>query len=158
MNRLKEFSRRKSIEQVEEGSELAPKFDDNGLIPVVISDYSSNDILMHGYMNQESLKQTIDTGEAHYWSRSRQLLWKKGATSGMTHRVKEILIDDDQDAIWLKVEVEGLGASCHVGYKSCFYRKTINKDDSSIRLEFTEKEKVFDPDIVYPGSENPTKL
>ena len=158
MNRLKEFSRRKSIEQVEEGSELAPKFDDNGLIPVVISDYSSNDILMHGYMNQESLKQTIDTGEAHYWSRSRQLLWKKGATSGMTHRVKEILIDDDQDAIWLKVEVEGLGASCHVGYKSCFYRKIINKDDSSIRLEFTEKEKVFDPDIVYPGSENPTKL
>lgn len=158
MNRLKEFSKRKSIEQVEEGSELAPKFDDNGLIPVVISDYSSNDILMHGYMNQESLKQTIDTGEAHYWSRSRQLLWKKGATSGMTHRVKEILIDDDQDAIWLKVEVEGLGASCHVGYKSCFYRKIINKDDSSIRLEFTEKEKVFDPDIVYPGSENPTKL
>ena len=158
MNRLKEFSRRKSIEQVEEGSELAPKFDDNGLIPVVISDYSSNDILMHGYMNQESLKETIDTGEAHYWSRSRQLLWKKGATSGMTHIVKEILIDDDQDAIWLKVEVEGLGASCHVGYKSCFYRKIINKDDSSIRLEFTEKEKVFDPDIVYPGSENPTKL
>ena len=158
MNRLKEFSRRKSIEQVEEGSELAPKFDDNGLIPVVISDYSSNDILMHGYMNQESLKQTIDTGEAHYWSRSRQLLWKKGATSGMIHRVKEILIDDDQDAIWLKVEVEGLGASCHVGYKSCFYRKIISKDDSSIRLEFTEKEKVFDPDIVYPGSENPTKL
>ena len=158
MNRLKEFSRRKSIEQVEEGSELAPKFDDNGLIPVVISDYSSNDILMHGYMNQDSLKETIDTGEAHYWSRSRQLLWKKGATSGMTHRVKEILIDDDQDAIWLKVEVEGLGASCHVGYKSCFYRKIINKDDSSIRLEFTEKEKVFDPDIVYPGSENPTKL
>ena len=158
MNRLKEFSRRKSIEQVEEGSELAPKFDDNGLIPVVISDYSSNDILMHGYMNQESLKETIDTGAAHYWSRSRQLLWKKGATSGMIHRVKEILIDDDQDAIWLKVEVEGLGASCHVGYKSCFYRKIINKDDSSIRLEFTEKEKVFDPDIVYPGSENPTKL
>ena len=158
MNRLKEFSRRKSIEQVEEGSELAPKFDDNGLIPVVISDYSSNDILMHGYMNQESLKQTIDTGEAHYWSRSRQLLWKKGATSGMTHRVKEILIDDDQDAIWLKVEVEGLGASCHVGYKSCFYRKIINEEDNSIRLEFTEKEKVFDPDIVYPGSENPTKL
>ena len=158
MNRLKEFSRRKSIEQVEEGSELAPKFDDNGLIPVVISDYSSNDLLMHGYMNQESLKETIDTGEAHYWSRSRQLLWKKGATSGMIHRVKEILIDDDQDAIWLKVEVEGLGASCHVGYKSCFYRKIINKDDSSIRLEITEKEKVFDPDIVYPGSENPTKL
>ena len=158
MNRLKEFSKRKSIEQVEEGSELAPKFDDNGLIPVVISDYSSNDILMHGYMNQESLKKTIDTGEAHYWSRSRQLLWKKGATSGMIHRVKEILIDDDQDAIWLKVEVEGLGASCHVGYKSCFYRKIIKKDDSSIRLEFTEKEKVFDPDIVYPGSENPTKL
>tara|TARA_Y100001936_G_C15665254_1_gene453309 strand:+ start:56 stop:532 length:477 start_codon:yes stop_codon:yes gene_type:complete len=158
MNRLKEFSGRKSIEQVEEGSELAPKFDDNGLIPVVISDYSSNDILMHGYMNQESLKQTIDTGEAHYWSRSRQLLWKKGATSGMIHRVKEILIDDDQDAIWLKVEVEGLGASCHVGYKSCFYRKIINEKDSSIRLEFTEEEKVFDPDIVYPGSENPTKL
>jgi len=155
---MDEFVERKSIEQVEEGTLLSPKFNSEGLIPVVVTDLNSKEILMHGYMNEVALKETIKTQEAHYWSRSRKVLWKKGGTSGMIQRVREILIDDDQDSIWIKVEVSGLGASCHVGYKSCFYRKVSNSKSSPISLEFTEKNKVFDPEVVYPGSENPTKL
>ena len=109
-------------------------------------------------MNKEALDQTILTKEAHYWSRSREILWKKGESSGMTHKVDEILIDDDQDSVWLKVTIEGLGASCHVGYKSCFYRSIDSVEESEVKLNFTETEKVFDPEIVYPGAENPTKL
>ncbi|MEO1201771.1 MAG: phosphoribosyl-AMP cyclohydrolase, partial [Pseudomonadota bacterium] len=116
------FQERLSIEQVEEGSDLAPKFDDRGLITVVTTDATSGELLMQGYMNAEALRRTIETGEAHYWSRSRQVLWHKGATSGFVQRIRELLIDDDQDCIWLKVDVDG-GASCHVGYRSCFYRR-----------------------------------
>ena len=115
------FAPRHSIEQVEEGAELAPKFDENGLIPVVTTDAESGEVLMHGYMNAEALEKTIATGEAHYWSRSRQALWHKGATSGLIQKVVEIRIDDDQDAVWLRCDVQG-GASCHVGYRSCFFR------------------------------------
>ena len=151
------FKKRKIVTEIEEGKYLSPKFNKEGLIPVVTSDVKSKEILMHGYMNDEALRKTIETKEAHYWSRSRNKLWHKGQVSGFVQKVKEIRIDDDQDSVWLSVDI-GDGASCHVGYKSCFYRKIINEEDSSIRLEFTEEEKVFDPDIVYPGSENPTKL
>ena len=116
---------------------------------------------MLGYMNKEALDKTILTKEAHYWSRSRKALWKKGESSGMVHKIDEILIDDDQDSIWLKVTIEGLGASCHVGYKSCFYRSiSIGKidDPEKLKLEFREKEKKFDPKKVYKGQPNPTKL
>ncbi len=110
---------------------------------------------MVGYMNAEALAKTIETGEAHYWSRSRQALWHKGATSGLVQTVKELMIDDDQDCVWLKVDVAG-GASCHVGYRSCFYRRIpIGK---SAALEFTETEKVFDPKKIYGDAPNPTKL
>ena len=85
-------------------------------------------------------------------------MWKKGDSSGMIHEVDEILIDDDQDSLLLKVTIKGLGASCHVGYKSCFYRSLQNVTEDGVELEFTEDEKVFDPEIVYPGAENPTKL
>ncbi len=152
------FSERTSIEFVEEDKFLAPKFDADGLIPVVVTDKGSDEVMMLGYMNEESLKKTILTGEAYYWSRSRKKIWKKGSTSGMKHIVKDILIDDDQDALWIKVIIEGLGASCHVGYKSCFYRSVKNVTKDGIKLEFTEDKKVFDPEIVYPGTENPTKL
>ena len=111
------FSPRISIEQVEEGNELAPKFNEDGLIPVVTTDAISGEVLMHGYMNTEALEKTILTGEAYYWSRSRQSLWHKGATSGLIQKIIEIRIDDDQDAVWLRAEVNG-GASCHVGYRS----------------------------------------
>lgn len=161
MKRLRIFGERTSIEQVEEGHELAPKFDRDGLIPAVTTDYGSGELLMHGYMNEEALAKTIETGEAHYYSRSRQALWHKGATSGLVQKVQELLIDDDQDCVWLRVEVAGNGASCHVGYRSCFYRRMpVGETDSTepLPLEFTETEKVFDPEVVYPGVPNPTKL
>jgi phosphoribosyl-AMP cyclohydrolase len=94
------FKNRKSIEQVEESTDLAPKFDNNGLIPVVTTDYSSGEVLMQGYMNEESLKKTITLGQAVYYSRSRKTIWHKGKTSGLIQTIKEIRIDDDQDCIW----------------------------------------------------------
>ena len=111
---------------------------------------------MHAYMNKEALELTINKKEAHYYSRSRKCVWHKGATSGFIQEVKTIMIDDDQDCVWLKVDVKGQ-ASCHVGYNSCFYREvTINK--KKVVLNFTEKEKVFDPDEVYGDAPNPTIL
>ncbi len=158
------FQERLSIEQVEEGTDLAPKFDDRGLITAVTTDVTSGELLMQGYMNAEALRLTIETGEAHYYSRSRQTLWHKGATSGLVQKVVELLVDDDQDCIWLKVSVNG-GASCHVGYRSCFYRKVpvggdyrANQKDGQIGLEFTDTEKVFDPEEVYGDAPNPTIL
>ena len=153
------FKNRESIEQVEESTDLAPKFDNNGLIPVVTTDYSSGEVLMQGYMNEEALKKTIILGEAVYYSRSRKAIWHKGKTSGLIQTIKEIRIDDDQDCIWLRVEVEG-GASCHVGYRSCFYRSVPfgNQQSSEQQLTFEEKEKVFDPEKIYGNSPNPTKL
>ena len=153
-----EFEKRKSIEQVEESTELAPKFDENGLIPVVTTDFSSGEVLMQGYMNEEALKKTISLGEAVYFSRSRQTLWHKGKTSGLIQKIKEIRIDDDQDCVWLRVDVKG-GASCHVGYRSCFYRSIpMDNNKSKVVLKFEEGEKVFDPNEVYGDSPNPTKL
>ncbi|MEM7610787.1 MAG: phosphoribosyl-AMP cyclohydrolase [Pseudomonadota bacterium] len=158
------FEARQSIEQVEEGNELAPKFDEHGLLPVVTTDYTSGELLMQGYMNAEALQRTIKTGEAHYFSRSRQVLWHKGATSGLVQKVRELLIDDDQDCVWLRVDVNG-GASCHVGYRSCFYRSVPIGDDfekqqqnGHVELTFTETEKVFDPEEVYGDAPNPTIL
>ena len=152
------FEKRKTIEQVEESTELAPKFDQDGLIPVVTTDFSSGEVLMQGYMNEEALKKTINLGEAVYYSRSRQTLWHKGKTSGLVQTVKEIRIDDDQDCVWLRVDVQG-GASCHVGYRSCFYRSVPFGENSASRiLKFEEKEKVFDPKKVYGDAPNPTKL
>ena len=151
------FKKRKTVKQVEESMDFAPKFDKKGLIPVVTTDFKSGEVLMHGFMNQESLKKTITFGEAHYYSRSRKVVWHKGKTSGLIQKVKEILIDDDQDSIWIKVRVLG-GASCHVGYRSCFYRKINFKKNKGVILKFTEKKKVFDPKLVYGDATNPTKL
>ena len=152
------FEKRKTIEQVEESTELAPKFDQDGLIPVVTTDFSSGEVLMQGYMNEEALKKTINLGEAVYYSRSRQTLWHKGKTSGLVQTIKEIRIDDDQDCVWLRVNVQG-GASCHVGYRSCFYRSVpFGENSHTTILKFEEKEKVFDPKEVYGDAPNPTKL
>ena len=154
------FASRETVEQVEEGYVLAPKFDANGLIPVVTTDFTSGELLMHGYMNEEALKKTIASGEAHYWSRSRQAIWHKGATSGLVQNIVEMRIDDDQDCVWLRVRVDGNGASCHVGYRSCFYRslQTGALPDAPVTLTFEETEKVFDPIAVYGDVPNPTKL
>ena len=152
------FAARVSIEQIEESTDFAPKFDEQGLIPAVTTDFDSGELLMHGYMNSEALDRTIETGEAHYYSRSRQALWHKGATSGLVQKVRELLVDDDQDCVWLRVDVSG-GASCHVGYRSCFYRRIPQiSEGGPITLEFIETEKVFDPQEVYGDAPNPTKV
>ena len=154
------FEERKSIKQVEESTDFAPKFGSDGLIPVVTTDFESGELLMQGYMNKEAFIQTLKLGEAVYYSRSRKSLWHKGKKSGFIQIIKEIRIDDDQDCVWLRVTVNG-GSSCHVGYRSCFYRsipfgQSANK--SKVILEFKEKEKVFDPKEVYGDVPNPTKL
>ena len=154
------FAARLSVEQVEEGLSLAPKFDADGLIPCITTDAKTGDVLMLGYMNGEALQRTIATGEAHYWSRSRQCLWRKGSTSGLVQQVVEMRIDDDQDAVWLRVRVAGSGASCHVGYRSCFYRSVALGGPSGdpAQLVFTESRKSFDPEAVYGDAPNPTQL
>ena len=154
------FKGRHNIEEIEEGKFLSPKFDENGLIPVITSDFKTGDILMHAYMNNEALKKTIETKEAHYWSRSRKKIWRKGQVSGFLQKVKEIRIDDDQDAVWLSVDI-GNGSSCHVGYRSCFYRSVPLgkiKNEEKLEMEFKEKEKIFDPKKVYKDEPNPTEL
>ena len=139
MNSSEAFAVRLSVEQVEEGSHLAPKFGPDGLLPVATTDARSGEVLMMGVMNEEALLRTIETGESHDWSRSRKCLWRKGATSGLIQTVVEIRIDDDQDAIWLRVTVAG-GASCHVGYRSCFYRVLpVGSAETPVGLRFVEK-------------------
>ena len=154
------FAGRESVVQVEEGDRLAPRFDACGLIPVVTSDAATGEVLMLGYMNADALARTIATGEAHYWSRSRQVLWHKGATSGFVQHVVEMRIDDDQDAVWLRVRVAG-DASCHVGYRSCFYRRVPTGAPPAADgppLVLVETEKSFDPFVVYGDAPNPTQL
>ena len=155
------FKVRKSIKQVEESTDIAPKFGSNGLIPVVTTDFKSGELLMQGYMNKEAFAQTLKLGEVVYYSRSRKSLWHKGKKSGFIQKIKEIRIDDDQDCVWLRVNIRG-GSSCHVGYRSCFYRsvpfgKSI-ENKTKLILKYTETEKVFDPKEVYKNSSNPTKL
>ncbi|MEM1243163.1 MAG: phosphoribosyl-AMP cyclohydrolase [Cyanobacteria bacterium P01_H01_bin.26] len=156
------FAARTSVEAVEEGMLLAPKFDAHGLIPVVTTDAATGEVLMHAYMNEAALLKTLETGEAHYYSRSRQHLWHKGATSGLVQTVQQLLIDDDQDCLWMKVKVLGSGASCHVGYRSCFYREISagegNLANAPVALTFTETAKTFDPVAVYGDAPNPTQL
>jgi phosphoribosyl-AMP cyclohydrolase len=107
---------------LEEGSQLRLRFDAAGLIPVVAQHARTGEVLMLAYMNADALKLTLDTGEAYYWSRSRQKLWRKGETSGDVLRVVELRVDCDQDTILMKVTPEGSGAACHTGRTSCFYR------------------------------------
>ena len=154
------FKKRHTIKEVEEGKYLSPEFDENSLIPVIATDFKTGDILMHGYMNYEALKKTIETKETHYWSRSRKKIWRKGQVSGFIQKVKEIRIDDDQDSVWLSVDI-GNGSSCHVGYRSCFYRSIPLgkiKNEEELEMEFKETEKTFDPKKVYKDEPNPTKL
>jgi phosphoribosyl-AMP cyclohydrolase len=145
------FSSRGSTAEVEEGLGFAPKFDADGLVTAVVTDIKSGDVLMVAHMNAEAVAKTIETGEAWYYSRSRQKLWKKGESSGHLQRVVELRTDCDQDALWLKVEQEGAGA-CHTGRRSCFYRAVPLGQTGAVKLEFRNAEKAFDPAAVYPGS------
>jgi len=146
-----QFAERSDHQQIEQGLQLAPKFDAHGLLPAIATDFETGELLMVAYMNEEALKQTIAIGEAVYYSRSRQEIWHKGATSGHVQKVKEIRVDCDQDALWLRVEQLGSGA-CHVGYRSCFYRAVDRQnlsEDSPVSLKLVESEKAFDPSQVY---------
>ncbi len=144
------FATRGSIEEVEQGVIFMPKFNADGLIPCIVTDHQTHLVLMFAYMNASALSMTIRTGEAHYWSRSREEIWRKGSTSGHVQHIVDMRIDCDQDSIWLIVEQKG--AACHVGYHTCFYR-SVDKGESSdtkkMTLATTEKNKKFDPSKVY---------
>jgi phosphoribosyl-AMP cyclohydrolase len=133
---------------IEEGNDFTPRFDANGLLAAIAQDAKTNEILMVAYMNAEALKQTIETGLATYYSRSRKKLWTKGEQSGHIQKVERILVDCDQDCIVLKVNVDA--GQCHVGYQSCFYRAI--KGDNPKQLEFIA-EKTYDPEKTY-GDKN----
>jgi phosphoribosyl-AMP cyclohydrolase len=121
---------------LEEGDQLAPRFDAGGLITCVTTDAATGELLMVAHMNAEALARSIETGEAWYWSRSRQQLWHKGDTSGQIQTIVEMRVDCDQDALWLKVNVAGDGGCCHTGRHSCFYRVKPLRDDAKAPLTF----------------------
>jgi phosphoribosyl-AMP cyclohydrolase len=133
---------------LEEGSRLTPRFDQDGLVTAVVTDFDDGTVLMLAHMNSEALARTIETGIAHYFSRSRSSLWKKGERSGNLQTVHEIRIDCDQDAVWLKVSVAGHDATCHTGRRSCFFRRVV-AERGEIRLEPDAEPPRFDPDTVY---------
>jgi phosphoribosyl-AMP cyclohydrolase len=130
----------------EEGLSFQPNFDASGLVTCVATDAATAAVLMVAHMNDEALRKTIATGEAWYYSRSRKALWRKGETSGQTQRVVEMRTDCDQDAVWIRVEQ--VGAACHTGRKSCFYR-AVKGEDGKVSLSFVDAEKLFDPAAVY---------
>jgi phosphoribosyl-AMP cyclohydrolase len=132
----------------EEGLALKPKFDADGLVTAVATDAATGELLMVAHMNAEALAKTIESGEAHYFSRSRKTLWRKGEESGHTQRVVEMRVDCDQDAVWLRVEQAGPGA-CHTGRRSCFYRAVPLGQTGDVRLEFRDADKAFDPVAAY---------
>jgi phosphoribosyl-AMP cyclohydrolase len=134
------------IDEREEGLAFQPKFDASGLLTCVATDALTGDVLMVAHMNEEALRKTIESGEAWYFSRSRNALWRKGETSGQTQRVLEMRLDCDQDAVWLRVEQ--VGAACHTGRHSCFYRK-LTSGDGGPSLSFVDAGKLFDPAKVY---------
>lgn len=129
---------------LDETTALNLKFDEHGLIPVIVTDARDGTVLMFAHMNREALDITFVTGQVHFYSRSRKALWKKGETSGETFAAISVLTDCDQDVLQVKVTAEGQGAACHTGRKSCFYRKIVSGE-----LEFIDNEKLFDPDFVY---------
>ncbi len=130
--------------ELEEGTLLAPRFDAHGLVTAVVQEAGSNRVLMLAHMNAQALRLTLSTGEAHYWSRSRARIWKKGESSGEIQKVVEVRVDCDQDAVLLMVEQTGRGAACHTGRKSCFYRIVDGRE-----LRDSGEPKLFDPAEVY---------
>jgi phosphoribosyl-AMP cyclohydrolase len=141
----------KDKQALEGGSVFSPNFDANGLVTAVVTDARDGAVLMVAHMNAEALSLTIETGIAHYWSRSRKALWKKGETSGNLQHVTEILTDCDQDVILLRVNVSGHDATCHTGRRSCFYRRVVS-GDGKIGLVADGSPRLFDPAETYRGS------
>ena len=129
---------------------FTPLFDAGGLVTAVVTDAGDGELLMVAHMNAEALALTIETGIAHYYSRSRRKIWKKGESSGNLQTVHQIRTDCDQDAVWLKVSVAGHDATCHTGRRSCFYR-VVQEKDGRATLEITDDQRHFDPESVYGG-------
>ena len=146
------FPKPGSHHELEEGLALTPKFDRDGLVGAIVTDAGSGDVLMFAYMNAEALAATIETGVAHFWSRSRGRLWRKGEASGHEMAVAEMRVDCDQDALWLKVRVAGTGAACHTGRKSCFYRAVpTGPGAAGAALSPIDDDRLFDPAKTYGG-------
>ena len=133
---------------LEEGAAFSPKFDANGLITAIVIDASDGVLLMVAHMNADALSLTLETGIAHYFSRSRAKIWKKGETSGNLQTVVEMMTDCDQDALLLKVNVGGHDATCHTGRRSCFYRK-VQVKDGIVSLKIVDTHRHFDPSDIY---------
>ncbi len=139
-------------QEIEEGRRFAPKFDAAGLIACVVTDVETGHLLMVAHMNAQALERTALTGDAWFYSRSRQALWKKGETSGRVLRVAEMRVDCDQDVLWLRVRQSAAGA-CHTGRSSCFYRAVVRETpDAPLTLAFRDSERAFDPAAVYGAS------
>lgn len=134
--------------QLEGNGVFTPRFDDHGLVTAIVTDHRDGGLLMVAHMNSEALALTIETGIAHYYSRSRAKIWKKGETSGNLQSVVELLTDCDQDAVWLKVHVAGHDASCHTGRRSCFYR-AVELVDGEAKVRIVDEHRHFDPDAIY---------
>lgn len=130
------FPKGASAQEVENGTTFSPRFDAEGLIGAIVTDALSGEVLMFAYMNADALAATIDTRVAHFWSRSRDKLWRKGEESGNTLAVEDLRVDCDQDVLWLKVRVAGQGVACHTGARSCFYRSVGLGDDGAGALTF----------------------
>jgi len=151
MSEAARFASRSGIADIEETAEFAPKFDAEGLIPAIAADAASGEVLMFAWMSAEALEATLSTGEAHFYSRSRRRLWKKGESSGEVLKVERVLTDCDQDVILLQVSPQGRGAACHTGRRSCFYRE-VRRENGGWRLEPRDAERLFDPAAVYGKS------
>nr|WP_245404725.1 phosphoribosyl-AMP cyclohydrolase [Ancylobacter gelatini] len=145
------FAPRGSAAEIEEGDRLSPKFDANGLVTAVATDAESGEVLMVAHMNAQALARTIETGQAHYFSRSRNRLWKKGEESGHVQTLVELRVDCDQDAVVLRVRMAGPGAACHTGHRSCFFRSVPLGAAPSPQTQLTVNDggKLFDPSHVY---------
>jgi len=137
-----------SKEQRENGTAFLPRYDEAGLVCAFVTDSQTGKALMLAHMNEEALRLSLETGEAHFWSRSRGEIWHKGATSGNVLVIEDIRIDCDQDAVWISAHAKGHGAACHTGRKSCFYRR-VGLTNGAITLEQTGEEPMFDPANVY---------
>jgi phosphoribosyl-AMP cyclohydrolase len=134
---------------VEEGAEFTPRFDSSGLLTAIVTDARDGALLMVAHMNEEALRMTLETGIAHYWSRSRRALWKKGESSGNVQKIEEMRVDCDQDALWLKVIVSGQNVTCHTNRRSCFYR-TVTMQNGIALLKKDHSLPQFEPSPVYP--------
>lgn len=145
---MKESELAMTKQKLEEGTDFTPNYDSNGLITAVVTDADNGELLMVAFMNKEAVTLTLKTGIAHYWSRSRQKIWKKGESSGNIQIIKEIRVDCDQDALWLKVAVKGVGATCHTGRKSCFYRR-LEVTNGTATMVTDEDQPLFKPEEVY---------